>query len=146
MVFKQSKGIRLIEANDLISDSYFKEALSDFSMIEKLNQKWKAVTSYYSCYNAVYAILVKIGIKCEIPDCTLALMQLLGFDKADIQFLESLKNDRVNVQYYLKTSSLHIDTNQVLEFLNKCKQISKDLNDYKINEIREVLKNKSNYK
>ena len=89
---------------------------------------------------------MKIGIKFEIHDCTITLMQLLGFDKADIQFLESLKNDRVNVQYYLKTSSLHIDTNQVLEFLNKCKQINKDMNDYKINKIREVLKNKSNHK
>ena len=138
--FKQNKGVRLIEPNESISENYVKESLSDFDMIEKVNQKWKTVTAYYSCYNLVYAILVKIGIKCEIHDCTIALMSLLGFNKEEIKFLDSLKKERVDVQYYLKPSSLSIVKNKVLEFLNRCKEIIKEMNDDKINEIRAKIK------
>ena len=77
---KQNKGIKLVEPNESISENYLKESSSDFDMIEKANIKWKIVTAYYSCYNSVYAILVKIGIKCEIHDCTIALMEPLGFN------------------------------------------------------------------
>ncbi len=136
---KQNRGIKLVEPNEPISESYIKESWNDFDMIEKVNQKWKTVTAYYSCYNSVYSILIKIGIKCEIHDCTIALMDLLGFDKADIKFLDSLKKERVDVQYYLEPSSLSIDKNNVLEFLNKCKEITKEMNDDKINEIRSKL-------
>ena len=137
---KQNKGIKLIEPNESISENYIKESWDDFNMIEKVNQKWKTVTAYYSCYNAVYAILVKIGIKCEVHDCTIALMSLLGFDTEEIKFLDSLKKERIDVQYYLKSSNLSIVKNKVLEFLNRCKEIIKGLNDDKINEIRAKLK------
>ena len=89
---------------------------------------------------SVYAILVKIGVKCEIHDCTISLMELLGFDKKEIKFLDSLKKERVDVQYYLKPSSLFIVKSQVLEFLNRCKEIIKEMNDDKINEIRSKIK------
>lgn len=137
---KQNKGIKLVEPNEAISENYLKESLSDFDMVKKVNPKWKTVTAYYSCYNSVYAILVKIGIKCEIHDCTIALMKILGFDDKKIKFLESLKKERVDVQYYLRTSSLAIDKNKVLEFLNKCKEIIREMNDDKINEIRAKIK------
>ncbi len=137
---KQSKGIKLTEPNDSISENHIRESWSDFDMIEKVNKKWKTVTSYYSCYNSVYAILVKIGIKCEIHDCTIALMDLIGFDKENIKFLDSLKRERVDIQYYLLPSSLDIDKSKVLEFLNRCKEIIKDMNDLKIEKIRKEIK------
>ncbi len=136
----QNKGIRLVEPNELISEDYRKESLTDFDMIEKVNLKWKTITAYYSCYNAVYSILVKIGIKCEIHDCTIALMGLLGFKKKEIEFLDSLKKERVDVQYYLKSSSLSITKNQVLQFLDRCREIIKEMNDDEINEIRIKIK------
>ncbi len=137
---KQAKGIKLIEPNESISEEYLKESLSDFDMIEKVNPKWKIVTAYYSCYNSIYALLIKIGIKCEIHDCTIALMGLFGFDKIDIEFLDSLKKERVDVQYYLRPSSLAIDKNKVLNFLNRCKDLIRGMNDDKINEIRTKIK------
>ena len=143
---KQNKGIKLVEPNESISENYLKESLSDFDMIEKVNLKWKTVTAYYSCYNSFYAILVKIGIKCEIHDCTIALMELFGFDKEEIKFLNSLKKERVDVQYYLKTSSLDIDKNKVFEFLNKCKEIIRNMNDDEINKIRIKIKLKGGEK
>ena len=36
---------------------------------------------YYVCYNALYSLLVKCGIKCEIHDCNFKLMFLFDFDK-----------------------------------------------------------------
>ena len=123
----QNKGIKLVESNESISENYIKESLSDFDMIEKSNPKWKAVTAYYSCYNSIYAILMKIGIKCEIHDCTIGLMDTVGFDDEEIKFIESLKKERIDVQYYLKSSSLSIDENKVLEFLNKCLVTSHDV-------------------
>jgi len=114
-------------------------------MIEKVNPKWKTVTAYYACYNSVYAVMMKIGIKCEIHDCTIAAMELLGFNKKEAIFLELLKKERVDVQYYLKTSSLAINKDEVLVFLNKCKEIIKNTNDDKINKIRKELQEKLNY-
>ena len=137
---KQNKGIRLVEPNNAISQDYLKESQSDFDMIEKSNPKWKAVTAYYSSYNAVYAILMKVGIKCEIHDCTIALMEMLGFSKEEIIFLDSLKKERVDVQYYLKSSTLIIKREKVIQFLSRCKEIIKEMNDNNINEIRKKVK------
>src|SRR3989344_6006062 len=81
---------------------------------------------YYSCYSALYSILIKAGIKCEIHSCSIALMGMIGFDKEDIKFMEKLKDDRTNVQYYLKEKELE-DENKVKEFLLKCKNIGNEI-------------------
>lgn len=137
---KQSKGIKLVDVNDSISENYIKESNSDFNMIKKSNPKWRVVTSYYSCYNALYAVLVKCGIKCEIHDCSIALMGLLGFNKDDIQFMNLLKEDRINVQYYLRSPSTGIYEKRIIAFLNSCKIIIKGLDDDKINLIRKKIR------
>jgi len=137
---KQKKGIKIVEPNDKLSKSYINEALSDLETIEKVNEKWKVITSYYSCYNALYSILMKIGIKCEIHDCTIALMEILEFDPLDIDFMQSLKEKRINAQYYLESSDLFIDKKKISDFVIKCKKILSLLNDNKINEIRIKLK------
>jgi len=137
---QRNKGIKLIEPNGNLSKSYINEALSDLETIEKVNEKWKIITSYYSCYNALYSILMKIGIKCEIHDCTIALMELLGFDPLEINFMHSLKEKRINVQYYLKSSDLFVDKKKVFDFVITCKKILNLLNDKKINRIRSKLK------
>lgn len=138
----QTKGIKLIAPNDGISENYLKEAVSDFETSENVNQKWKIVTCYYACYNAVYSILMRIGIKCEIHDCTIALMNILGFTAEEIQFLIGLKNERINTQYYLKPSYLNIERKQILTFINKCKTLLKEINDDKINNIRNKIQQK----
>ena len=143
---KQLKGIRLINSSELISESYLKEAESDFNMAEKANKKWRTIAAYYACYNSVYAILMKIGIKCEIHECTISLMELLGFNKKEIEFLENLKKERVDVQYYLKPSSISVRNSEILEFMNKSKLIARNINDSKINEIRAKLRNIKTFK
>jgi len=95
--------------------------------------------AYYACYSAIYAILMKCGIKCEIHDCTLELLNLFPFTKEEKEFIFNLKEDRVKSQYHLKNIILK-DEEEVKKFIFKCKTIITDLNSQKIQEIRNNLK------
>ena len=65
-------------------------------------------------------------------------MGMIGFDKEDIKFMEKLKDDRTNVQYYLKEKELE-DENKVKEFLLKCKNIGNEIDVQMVMEkIRQV--------
>ncbi|MEA2003961.1 MAG: hypothetical protein U9O53_03295 [archaeon] len=48
------------------------------------------ITAYYACYNALYSILMKCGIKSEIHDCTIELMDFFDFEAKDIEFITQL--------------------------------------------------------
>ena len=123
---KQAKGIRLIEPNNLLCKEYLKSSEEDLINFNKVTGKWISVTAYYSCYNAFYALLCKIGVKCEIHDCTIGLMNLFGYDEDEIKFIEDLKKNRINVQYYLQKSK-PIDIIKVKEFMIKTKRIINDI-------------------
>jgi len=101
--------------------------------------KWKLITAYYACYNALYSLLMKCGIKCEIHDCTIELMNLLGFTRDDTDFMARLKEDRIQVQYYLKNIELK-NEEDIKKFILRCKVLSNDLNSEKINGVREIVK------
>ena len=137
---KQNKGIKLIESNDNLSKEYIKKAEDTLDAV-KINKKiWKIITAYYACYNALYSILMKVGIKCEIHDCTIELMKLIkDFDEKDITFLKSLKKNRIQAQYYLEEKELESEL-EVKEFVLKCKCIldSLDTIDLK-NKIKRCL-------
>ena len=130
---KQNKGIKLIEPNDNISNEYMKEANQTLGGLEPVSGKWKIIMAYYSCYNALYSILMKSGISSEIHDCSIALMNLInGFSQDDVSFMQELKGNRIEVQYYLKDKSLE-DISLVKGFILKCKQISHEI---QIEELR----------
>jgi len=135
---KQKNGIKIIEPNNNLSLSHIKEA--DETLIEmlKLSGKWKVITAYYSCYNALNSILIKSGIKSEIHSCSIELMSFFDFDLEDITFIENLKDDRIGAQYYLKEKKLE-DVNLVKKFILRCKIIRDQLNTDKINKIREKI-------
>src|SRR3989344_1861297 len=99
---KQKKGIEIVEQNDTVAKAYFSDADESLLAMEKNSGKWRVVTAYYACYNALYALLMKAGIKCEIHDCTIATMMFLDFTLDEIKFMINLKNARIDVQYYLK--------------------------------------------
>ena len=123
---EQKGGIELVEPNDNLSQAYFKDAdltLQSISKDEEKRNKWDLIMAYYACYNALYAIFMKAGIKCEIHDCSLSLMELVkGFDNADIKFVKDLKDKRIQAQYYLKSEKLE-NFNLVKQFIFKCKRI-----------------------
>jgi len=73
---KQEKGIKMVDPNDEISAEYLKESKEDFESMGKSNKKWGIIQAYYCCYNSVYAIIIKCGLKCEIHDCSLKMMEM----------------------------------------------------------------------
>lgn len=139
----QKKGIKLIEPNDNLFHEYMQtaeETLDILKSIEGKSKVWLATTKYYCEYFAVYSLLMKIGIKCEIHDCTIAICQLLEDiniipeDYANI--LESDKELRIDNQYYLKNREVPINYNKIVDFVMTIKNIAVKLTNNKINEIR----------
>ena len=63
-------------------------------------------TKYYSEYFAVYALLIRIGVKSEIHECTIEIAKLLereGILPVGVaKILERDKELRIENQYYLK--------------------------------------------
>jgi len=137
---KKKNGIELVEQKEHLNKSYLAESEEDFEEIEKVGDKWKVIIAYYSCYEALYSILMKCGIKSEIHGCTFELMNLFGFADDEKTFLIDLKEAREGNQYYLKNNKLKQEKS-VKEFILKCKEISNDLNQDKIKEIRKVIEN-----
>ena len=133
--FKQNKGIKLVKPNLDVAKLYLKDAKRDFGLIDSKEPKWNIIKEYYVCYNALYSLLVKCGIKCEIHDCNFKLMFLFDFDKKLQNNLIDLKNERINVQYYLGNSKKdYFDF--VKDFLEVCEVKFLELNDFNIKNIR----------
>jgi uncharacterized protein (UPF0332 family) len=136
---EQKRGIRIIEPNNNLSQQYVKSSEENLDMMVKVTGKWKSITAYYACYEAFYALLQKIGIKCEIHDCTLELFNLIeGFDDKLKNFIIDLKEERIDVQYYLK-SPKPLDENQVKDFVLSCKYKISSITVDEIAKIRDKI-------
>ncbi len=140
----QRDGIKLVEPNVNLSKKYIGEA--DKDLIEMKNAsslKWKDIEAYYSCYNSIYAILQKIGIRCEIHDCTLEFLRIvsedLGITKEELNLIKDLKKKRIDVQYHLKEPE-EIDEKSIAGFVLSCKNILNNLNEDRIKEMRIKLR------
>ena len=118
---EQKNGIKIIGMNENLSEAYIQKSDNDFEDAQKTSEGWKPIIAYYSCYNALYSLLMKAGIKSEIHECTIALMSYFGFDEFDIKFIEMMKKNRIDCQYYLKELPA-IDFDPVKNFLVKCKE------------------------
>jgi len=145
---KQDKGVKLVEPNDNLSQEYFENAEESLRVLKSIKETksnmWLATTKYYIEYFAVYSILMKIGIKSEIHDCTIALVEFLeseGIMKRGIaKILEKDKELRIGNQYYLKNIPVEVDFEKLSEFLVLVKEVLNKLDKSKIAEIREKIK------
>ena len=136
--YKQKFGIRIIEPNEHIAKDYFKKAEESLTVMQttKIND-WKIISAYYSCYYVLYALLQRIGIKCEIHECSIELMKFFNFKENEIEFIKKLKDKRIDSQYYTKKVN-PVEENKIKDFILKCKEIEHK-SDFK--QIREkVLK------
>src|SRR3989344_7279411 len=141
----QRDGINLVESNENLAKKYLESAESDFNEMKNSNSlKWKDITAYYSCYNSFYALLQKIGIKCEIHDCTIELLRFLIHEfggkmlPMDFEFLKELKKTRVDAQYYLKEPA-SIDGKRIINFMLTCKDIYNHISFDEIQKIRKKI-------
>ena len=90
---QQKKGIELIELKPHLKESYMKESAEDFEELTNSGDKWKIIIAYYSCYEAFYSILMKCGIRCEIHDCSLELMDFFDFNIEDIEYNQNIEKN-----------------------------------------------------
>ena len=104
---------------------------------------WLATTKYYIEYFAVYSILMKIGIKCEIHECTIELAKFFEdegvLEKGTTKILNQDKELRIDNQYYLKNKPVYIDFEKLSGFLLSIKKSLNNLNKIRIKELRKKI-------
>lgn len=145
--FKQKKGIKIVEPNRRLSESYLTKADNALNSIEcNKFKEWKLATAYYSMYFSVYAILTKIGIKCEIHQCTIEFTRKYlseFFNESDIDLLQIALKSRIDEQYYIDKEVNEESFTLILEnaprFNDKCSEILLKLNESKISQLRQNL-------
>ncbi len=146
---KKDGGIKIQEPNDNLSREYYESAEESLRVLRSIERSksnmWLATTKYYIEYFAVYSILMKIGIKCEIHDCTISLVNFLeeqGIIKKGISdILENDKELRLDNQYYLKNKHVDIDFEELANFLLDTRKILDSLDKDKIEELRRLIRN-----
>lgn len=143
---KQGKGIKLIDPNDNLSIEYMNSCEETLTFLKDLQGKsnmWLATTKYYAEYFAVYSLLMKIGIKCEIHDCTITLCKLLEEEQilpiGTKNILEKDKELRIDNQYYLKNKIVDLNYEKVLLFCLEIKKITNSLTEKQILDIRRKI-------
>ncbi|MGI0046277.1 MAG: HEPN domain-containing protein [Nitrosotalea sp.] len=146
---KQNKGIKLVNASASLQKAYLKKsenAIKSMNANAKAGiDEWVVSTSYYAKYFAVYALLSRLGIKCEIHDCTLSIFEYLFLTEISakaMQDLQQSKDDRVDAQYY--TETIKTDQNALIadtkDFVLKIQEIIDKLTSSKIVTYQNKLK------
>jgi uncharacterized protein (UPF0332 family) len=141
---KTRGGIESIEPNGNLADAYVKkaeEALESLALIKA--RDWKISTAYYSMYFSLYAVLIRIGVKCEIHKCTIAFMKKHlreFFDKDDVKLLEVSLKSRIEAQYYVNRGISDETFEEMVRnapaFLVKCKSVLMKIDEKTITKIR----------
>jgi uncharacterized protein (UPF0332 family) len=150
--WKQNRGIKLEEPNDNLCKAYINKAKSALNMLDSAAEKdeidWIATTAYYSRYFALYALLQKCGIKSEIHDCTISLMNFLFVEENIIEkelYAELLlaKDLRVDTQYYvteqIDKEKLKADSAKARNFVLKMEELSEKITKDQINKLCKKL-------
>lgn len=104
---KQKKGIKLKSPNDNLCSAYLKKANNSVKAMN-LNRDanlrdWAVDAAYYARYHALYALLQKCGIECEIHDCSIMLLRFLFQEEVAVELLEEIetaKKQRIDLVYY----------------------------------------------
>ena len=147
---KQNKGIRLDKPSENLVKAYLQKSKNALKSMEINAQaglvEWSVSASYYAEYFAVYSLFSKIGIKCEIHDCTITLFEYLFNDSIPKEILEDLRNskeNRVEAQYY--TQEITIDVDEVIKktklFVLEIEKIIDNLNTQKTSKLQLKLEN-----
>ena len=145
---KQKNGIELIEPNEDLAKAYIKKAEDSLNASLSLenNKDWKISSLYYTMYFSIYAILIKIGVKCEIHSCTITFAETFldkHLKKEDLNLLKKSMKARIDVQYYTNRNISESLYKEMVEnspkFIVKCKNIITKLTDKEISEIRKKI-------
>ncbi|MFB6075928.1 MAG: hypothetical protein ABEK17_02185 [Candidatus Aenigmatarchaeota archaeon] len=120
----KKNGIKIIEESKNLAKSYMNKSENSLKTMNRTpSDDWKIVTAYYTCYQVLYALLQRVGIKSEIHDCTIELMSFFDFSEDDIEFIKKLKKKRIDAQYYVTKKVELEDEDRVKNFRLKCKEL-----------------------
>ncbi len=143
---RQDKGIKLIEPNNNLAEEYLKNAEETLAVLKEVDGKsniWTATMKYYFEYFCFYSILMKLGIKCEIHDCTIEFCRLLEsleiLPENSSEILEKDKVLRIDNQYYLKNKKIIIDYEKLSELFLQTKEIINKMTLSKIQRVRDII-------
>ncbi len=146
-------GIELVEPSNNLANAYIKkseDALRATSAL-KGNRDWEISSGYYSMYFALYAILMKIGVKCENHSCTIEFMREFlskHFSDEDLRLIKNSMVLRIDAQYYtnkdIPENKYRIMINNAPAFLAKCKAVVNNLTEEEIADIRKRLRGVQN--
>jgi uncharacterized protein (UPF0332 family) len=142
---QQKKGIALVEPSDNLGDAYLTKAEDALEMLSLAKSRdWQFTTAYYTIYNGVYSLLMKIGIKCEIHSCTIEFTKRFlksHFTTDDFELIDKAFSARIDSQYYVNRKVPEEIYDLIMErtptFLVKCKNIV--LEQKEIEEIRKKI-------
>jgi uncharacterized protein (UPF0332 family) len=109
---------------------------------------WTATTAYYARYFALYALLMKIGVKSEIHDCTINVAKLLSkngiLNPRSIDDITKAKQTRIDTQYYVEKEQSQTDIKNNVEaarkFVLEIEKTIENITPEQINSIRAQLK------
>jgi len=146
---QKKEGIRLIELNENLAKGYIsmaEAAIGTMNREKRFNMQFAISACYYSMYYSLYAVLMKLGIKCEIHACTLEFIkQILPafYSDEDIKIIYRAFNVRNTSQYYVDRIVAREDIDFIISnapyFLGKSKEILAKINEKDINKIRSEI-------
>ena len=149
---KQKRGIRIVQPNENLTKAYLKKAASALNTmnaaLEIRETDWITTTAYYARYFALYALLMKMGIKSEIHDCSIAVAELLTENRILREGLASdildSKQARIDVQYYvereLDQASIRRDVENARNFVLELEKVTENITTDRIEKIRAQMK------
>ncbi len=143
------KGMVLVEPNERLAKGYLKMAEDSFGTMDREKDKnsvFSISAGYYLIYYSLYAVMQKIGVKCEIHSCSIEFMKLFLMDfywEEDVRLIETAFSVRNTLQYYVdkmvNKKDLEMVWGEAYSFFVVSRDIILKLDDSKINKIRSQL-------
>ena len=142
----------MIQPNENLAKAYLKKAISALNTmnaaLEIRETDWITTTAYYARYFALYALLMKMGIKSEIHDCSIAVARLLtekGLLREGLASdISDSKQARIDIQYYvereLDQASIRKDVENARNFVLELEKVIENIATDKIEKIRAQMK------
>lgn len=151
----------MIEPNPNLTKEYVRKAISALNTMNAALQiketDWTLTTAYYARYFALYALLMKIGIKSEIHDCSIATARLLAKNKiirpSLVADISQAKQTRIDTQYYitkeLKQEEIRRNVESarkfVLEIQKSIEELSAEQTENVRNKLRDIRRTLTNH-
>jgi uncharacterized protein (UPF0332 family) len=108
---------------------------------------WITTTAYYARYFALYALLMKMGIKSEIHDCSIAVAELLTergiLEEGLAKGILNSKQARIDIRYYvereLDPTSVRNDVKNARNFVLELEKVIENITTDRIEEVRAYM-------